>query len=59
MQGYRTWGNTNPTDEFDRIILREILSDLNDPKRKKKVSDYLNKHSHILICGDDGVESIC
>ncbi|MWW26064.1 hypothetical protein [Algibacter lectus] len=56
--GYSTWGNTNPTDEFDRAILREVGTDLNDPDRKKKVSDYLNKHSDILICGDDGVEGI-
>ncbi|MEQ3664115.1 hypothetical protein [Olleya sp.] len=56
--GYSTWGNTTPTDEFDRAILREVGSDLNDPDRKKKVSDYLNKHSDILICGDDGVEGI-
>ncbi|MDO7138145.1 hypothetical protein [Algibacter lectus] len=56
--GYGSWGNTNPTNEFDTAILREVRSDLNDPKRKKKVSDYLNKHSHILICGDDGVEGI-
>ncbi|MEL0643208.1 hypothetical protein V6251_02365 [Olleya sp. Ti.3.14] len=56
--GYCTWGNTNPTDEFDRAILREVGTDLNDPDRKKKVSDFLNKNSHILICGDDGVEGI-
>ncbi|GAL63299.1 hypothetical protein [Algibacter lectus] len=56
--GYATWGNTQPTDEFDRAILRQVGTDLNDPDRKKKVSDYLNKNSHILICGDDGVEGI-
>jgi hypothetical protein len=56
--GYSTWGNSNGTDEFERAILREVGSDLNDPERKKKVSDYLNKHSHILICDDDGVEGI-
>ncbi|SFD71835.1 hypothetical protein SAMN04489722_1181 [Algibacter lectus] len=58
MHGYRAWGNTDPTDEFDRIILREVGSDLNDPKRKKKVSDYLNKYSNILICGDHGTDGI-
>jgi hypothetical protein len=58
MLGYGTWGNTSPTDEFDRGILKEVGTDLNDPNRKKKVSDFLNKHSHILICGDDGVEGL-
>ncbi|WP_282148383.1 hypothetical protein [Algibacter lectus] len=58
MHGYRSWGNTSPTKEFDGVILREVGTDINDPDRKKKVSDYLNKHSHILICGDHGTEGI-
>ncbi|AFL81760.1 hypothetical protein Aeqsu_2300 [Aequorivita sublithincola DSM 14238] len=58
MLGYRTWGNTAPTDEFDRGILKKIGTDLNDPNRKKIVSDYLNKHSNILICVDDGIEGL-
>jgi hypothetical protein len=56
--GYSSWGNTSPTDEFDKAILREIGTDLNDPERKMKVSNYLNENSHILICGDDGIDGL-